>query len=617
MQAYIARRLAALVPTLLFASLIVFISMRLIPGDVIDLMLAQNDIATGQDRAKIEAALGLDQPMYVQYFRWIWGVLQGDLGISLWQNVPVADQLLATLPITFELGFLALLVALTVALPIGIYSAMRQDTAGDYVARSFSLLMLAVPGFWLGTLVMVFPSVWWRWAPDLEYTPFFEDPLKNLSHMIVPAILLGLSMSAVTMRMTRTMMLEVLRQDYIRTAGPRAFRSASSSCATRCATASFRSSRSSGCRRRCSSAARSSSSRSSSSPAWGCCCSKRCSSATTGGVRGVPGRRRGRAVHQPGRGRELRLARPEGPAPVSEAALSGVAGVGPRPPGRLGALWEFLARLGREKPLGAAGGVVFLVFLLCGIFADVLAPYGINETNLAVRLQPPSLDYPLGTDHLGRDVLSRILMGAQLSMIVSFVAAGLATVVSLVIGVVSGYFGGRTDMVVQRGVDAWMTFPDLVLLIVIVSVVGPGIPQIVLVLGLLYGIAGSRIVRGAVVSVKENMYTHAAQSIGARTFHILWRHIVPNVMPVLIVLFTTRIGAVILTEAGLSFLGLGVPPPAPTWGAMLSGTGRTYMYLGPWLALAPGLCLTIVVYAINVYGDALRDLLDPRMRGSQ
>jgi len=280
-------------------------------------------------------------------------------------------------------------------------------------------------------------------------------------------------------------------------------------------------------------------------------------------------------------------------------------------------LLGFVVRLVREKPLGAAGGVVFVAFLFCGVFADFLAPYGVNETDLARRLQAPSWDYPMGTDHLGRDVLSRVLIGAKLSMIVSFLAAGLATAVSLVIGVLSGYLGGKTDMVVQRGVDAWMTFPDLVLLIVIVSVVGPGIPQIVLVLGLLYGIAGSRIVRGAVVTVKEHMYTHAAQSIGARTWHILRRHIVPNVMPVVIVLFTTRIGAVILTEAGLSFLGLGVPPPAPTWGAMLSGTGRTYMYLGPWLALAPGLCLTVVVYAINVYGDALRDLLDPRMRGSR
>ena len=218
MRAYLGRRLLALIPTLFFASLIVFISMRLIPGDVIDLMLAQNDIVTGQDRAKIEAALGLDQPVYIQYFRWIGDALTGDLGSSLWQNVPVTDQLLVSLPITFELGLLALIVALSVSIPIGVYSAMRQDTAGDYVARSFSLLMLAIPSFWLGTLVMVFPSVWWRWAPELEYIPFFDDPITNLKHMIIPAILLGLSMSAVTMRMTRTMMLEVMRQDYIRTA---------------------------------------------------------------------------------------------------------------------------------------------------------------------------------------------------------------------------------------------------------------------------------------------------------------------------------------------------------------------------------------------------------------
>ncbi len=218
MQAYITRRLLALLPTLILVSLIVFFCQRLIPGDVIDLMLSQNDLATDLDRAIIEAALGLDQPIYIQYFSWMGDVIQGDLGRSLWQNTPVTQQLAETMPITFELGFLALIVALTVAIPIGIYSAVRQDTAGDYVARSFSLLMLAIPGFWLGTLVMVFPSVWWRWSPELEYVPFFEDPLQNLSLMIVPAILLGLSMSAVTMRMTRTMMLEVMRQDYVRTA---------------------------------------------------------------------------------------------------------------------------------------------------------------------------------------------------------------------------------------------------------------------------------------------------------------------------------------------------------------------------------------------------------------
>ncbi len=181
-------------------------------------MLSQNDIAVGKDRAQLEAALGLDRPMYVQYLRWVSGILQGDLGRSLWQNTPVTAQLLERLPVTFELGLLALVIALCVALPIGVYSAIRQDTAGDYVTRSFSILMLAVPGFWMATLVMVFPSIWWGWSPEIKYTPFRQEPLRNLSQMIVPAVILGTSLSAITMRLTRTMMLEVLRQDYIRTA---------------------------------------------------------------------------------------------------------------------------------------------------------------------------------------------------------------------------------------------------------------------------------------------------------------------------------------------------------------------------------------------------------------
>ena len=218
MHLYVARRLMALIPTLIFASLIVFVTVRLLPGNVIDLMLSQNDIAVGKDRAALEAALGLDRPMAVQYVRWLGAVARGDLGRSLWQNTPVTSQLAERLPVTFELGLLALAVAMSVALPIGIYSAMRQDTPGDYVARSFSIFMLAVPGFWMGTLVMVFPSIWWGWSPELKFVPFWRDPVQNLSQMIVPAVILGTSLSAVTMRLTRTMMLEVLRQDYIRTA---------------------------------------------------------------------------------------------------------------------------------------------------------------------------------------------------------------------------------------------------------------------------------------------------------------------------------------------------------------------------------------------------------------
>jgi len=220
MQAYIIRRLLALVPTLFLASVIVFVTVRLIPGDIIDMMLSQNDVSASKlSRDQLVEALGLHRPMWNQYLRWAGAILlHGDFGRSLWQNEPVSDYLLARLPVTFELGIMSLAVALVVAIPIGMYSAIRQDTSGDYVARSFSILMLSVPSFWIGTMVMVFPSIWWGWSPEVKFVAFSADPLQSLKQMLIPAVILGTALSAVTMRMTRTMMLEVLRQDYIRTA---------------------------------------------------------------------------------------------------------------------------------------------------------------------------------------------------------------------------------------------------------------------------------------------------------------------------------------------------------------------------------------------------------------
>jgi len=219
MQAYILRRLLALIPTLFFASVIVFTTVRLIPGDVIDLMLSQNDIsASKMDREALMEVLGLDKPMWSQYFTWVGNLFRGDMGNSLWQSTPVTERLAERLPVTFELGLLAILIGLTIAMPIGVYSAIRQDTAGDYIARSFSILLLAIPSFWLGTMVVVIPSIYFGWSPEVSYIAFTEDPIGNLKQMLVPAAVLGAALSAVTMRMTRTMMLEVLRQDYIRTA---------------------------------------------------------------------------------------------------------------------------------------------------------------------------------------------------------------------------------------------------------------------------------------------------------------------------------------------------------------------------------------------------------------
>ncbi|KQP22819.1 ABC transporter permease [Pseudorhodoferax sp. Leaf267] len=226
MQAYILRRLLALLPTLFIASVIVFVIVRMVPGDVVDLMLSQNDAGSNQlTRDQLLQTLGLDKPMWQQYGIWIGQLaFHGNLGNSLWQGDSVISMIATRLPVTFELGLLAMIIALSVAIPVGVYSAVKQDAAGDYIARSFSLLMLAMPSFWIGTMVTVFPSIWWGWSPEIHYMPFREDPVQNLRQMIIPAIILGLSLSAITMRMTRTMMLEVLRQDYIRTARAKGLR---------------------------------------------------------------------------------------------------------------------------------------------------------------------------------------------------------------------------------------------------------------------------------------------------------------------------------------------------------------------------------------------------------
>jgi peptide/nickel transport system permease protein len=278
-------------------------------------------------------------------------------------------------------------------------------------------------------------------------------------------------------------------------------------------------------------------------------------------------------------------------------------------------LVDLVIRLVKEKPLGVVGGIIVLLLLFAGIFADFIAPYGMNDINAVDFLAPPSAKYILGADNKGRDLLSRIIFGARISVIVGLCATTISVLISTIIGVVCGFYGRKVDIVVQRFVDAWMCFPGLVLLIVIVSVLGPGLWQIILVLGLLYGIGGSRVVRSAVISIKENVYVEASKAIGCPTSRVMLRHILPNIMAPIIILFTTRMPTVILAEATLSFLGLGVPPPTPTWGGMLSGPGRSYMLMAPWMAVWPGLVLAIVVYGINMFGDAVRDLLDPRLRG--
>ena len=278
-------------------------------------------------------------------------------------------------------------------------------------------------------------------------------------------------------------------------------------------------------------------------------------------------------------------------------------------------LVAFLIRLVKEKPLGTLGLVITLILLLTGIFADFIAPYGMNETRVGDALSPPSTQFWFGTDSVGRDVFSRVVFGARISVIVGLTGSALSTIVSTIIGVASGYIGGKLDLIMQRFVDTMMCIPTLILLMVFSSIVGAGLWSIIIILGLIYGIPGSRILRGAVIGIKENVYVAAAVAIGASPRRVITRHILPNVMPIIILLFTVRVPAMVMTEASLSFLGFGIPPPTPSWGGMLSGIGRSYMFQAPWMALWPGLALATVVYGINMFGDAVRDLLDPRLRG--
>ena len=276
----------------------------------------------------------------------------------------------------------------------------------------------------------------------------------------------------------------------------------------------------------------------------------------------------------------------------------------------------FFIRLWKEHPLGAACGIIVLLLIFVAIFADVLAPYPYNEMHLYDMLQGSSARYLLGTDQFGRDLLSRIIYGARLSIVVGLTATTLNVVVAVLIGGISGFLGGKLDLAVQRFVDAWVCYPGLLLLLTIMSIVGRGVPQIIVVLGIAGGIGGSRLVRGAVIGIKENVYFQAAEAIGSSRWRTLIRHVLPNIMPVIIIIFSINIGGVILSIASLSFLGYGLPIEVPSWGGMLSGEGRRFMEEAPHLAAWPGLCLTVTVYSLNMFGDAVRDLLDPRLRGA-
>ena len=284
---------------------------------------------------------------------------------------------------------------------------------------------------------------------------------------------------------------------------------------------------------------------------------------------------------------------------------------------RLHAVTRGLWRLIKEKPLGAFGGVIVLGLLLCALLAPWIATHPYDQTNVRNRLKPPSSQFYFGTDNLGRDIFSRIVYGARVSVTVGFGAVSIGITLATIIGVGSGYFGGKTDILVQRLVDAQVAIPGLLLLLNIMAVTGPGLLNIILALGIVSAAGSSRIIRSAAMTAKENQFVEAARAIGASHRRIILRYILPNIMAPIIIITTVSLGFTILIESTLSFLGFGVPPPYPSWGEMLSGSGRSYMHKAPWMATWPGIAISLAVFGFNMLGDALRDLLDPRLRGGR
>ncbi|MBI4299651.1 MAG: ABC transporter permease [Chloroflexi bacterium] len=290
--------------------------------------------------------------------------------------------------------------------------------------------------------------------------------------------------------------------------------------------------------------------------------------------------------------------------------------------GRGAHLRRGIARFISHQPLGSVAAVVLIILIVVAILAPVIAPYGELDSDRVpgkgiAMLEGPSGRHWLGTDEAGRDIFSRILIGARVSVAIGFIAVGVGTTIGSLVGIISAFFGGKVDMTIQRIADGIMAFPGLVFLLFMVSVLGgASFMKIFMAIAVLFIPGTNRVIRSAVLSVRNYAFVEAATCIGAGNLRILARHIVPNVAPIIIIMASIQIGGAILLDASLGFLGLGAIHPKATWGTMLSSQGRRYMEQQVWMALAPGLAISLVVFSFNMFGDALRDVLDPRLRGT-
>jgi peptide/nickel transport system permease protein len=277
-------------------------------------------------------------------------------------------------------------------------------------------------------------------------------------------------------------------------------------------------------------------------------------------------------------------------------------------------IWGAVRKFVLTKPLGAAGAIVIVGMALAAILADVIAPYDAYEINQRLQFGPPTVAHWLGTDEFGRDVLTRLLYGARIALFIGLASSFLGATTGAILGVISAYLGGKTDLYLQRIMDIMLSFPLLILALAIVTVLGRSIPNLIIAIAIPVIPRTARIVRSSALSAKENIYVEAARAVGGSHLRIMFRHIVPNITAPYLIVLTAQLGGAILTEASLSFLGLGTAEPTPSWGLMLSGGAPMYAEKAPWLAIFPGVAISLAVFGFNLFGDSLRDALDPKLR---
>src|SRR2546428_524809 len=499
-------------------SMVVFALVRL-SGGPIQIMAPPE--ASQADIAAMRAYLGLVRPVAVQYGGFITRAVQGDFGQSVRFRRPALDMVLERYGATLELGGLAVVIVIAVALPVGVYAAVRRGRKLDYAARAFAALGQAVPPFWLGLLLVLVFGVILHWLP----TSGRGTPL----HIILPGITLGWFAVAGLMRLTRSAMLDVLGTEYVKLAR----------------------------------------------------------------IKGLPERQ---VIWKHA---------------FKNAALPVVTFAGPRvdAPQRRGAR--------RWRP--AIPLAIVLALVGCALFAPLLAPRSPVEGSLGERLIPPlGMDgarpgHPLGTDRLGRDTLSRLVYGARISLSVSIVGIALTGALGSFIGLLAGFLGGWVDTLLMRLVDISLSLPGILIAVLLSVVFEPSFTNVIIVVVFLLWPSYARLVRGETLGLKQQEFVALARIAGCSSWTIMFRHIVPNLAPSILVLATLHVGFVIVLEAALSFLGVGITPPTPSWGVMVAD-GRGLIEQAWWVSILPGIAILVTVLSLNILGDWVRDRLDPKLR---